>query len=480
MKNTVSGIILLFVSICSLTALSSMQFIPLVSAIHEAQLIPSTTVFLTPYRIDGTAGQNVIVYANITNVSGLSGYQIGLIWSNTTSVECTSVTPGSISNSIGSNFLWIPGKINNTLGKITFPYFGVATDNNTMHGNGTLAMFTFHMLQTGYADVHLNGMFMLDVNGDAIPFNTVDYFMAVRGGKQYFVRLEGNPVESSFYGGFGAESVAEFIPPKSINGTGYRGEMTFEVNGTANDVGPFAYFNATIPNSLMNCTSKDNWIVELGGVPQSGVLVSAGTQNTTISLVFSYQSSSNGELTQTIEILSNYIAAGTRALPYIAVVNVVPSKSIIGQGCSFGINATVENRGNEVEGFNVTVYANTTAIGKDAVILTVGNSATITFMWDTADFAYGNYTLWAYASPVPGETNITNNFFTYGIVKVTILGDVNGDFRVNILDVVMITSIYGSKKGDRNFNPNCDLDGDGKITILDVVTCISHYGQKWS
>jgi len=108
-----------------------------------------------------------------------------------------------------------------------------------------------------------------------------------------------------------------------------------------------------------------------------------------------------------------------------------------------------------------------------------GKSITITFPWNTNSFVYGNYTLWAYASPLPGEPNTTNNTITWDIVKVTIIGDVDRDFHVTILDVVKIASIYGSKQGDPNFNPNCDIDSDGKITILDVVACTSHYGQKY-
>jgi hypothetical protein len=65
-------------------------------------------------------------------------------------------------------------------------------------------------------------------------------------------------------------------------------------------------------------------------------------------------------------------------------------------------------------------------------------------------------------------------------VKVTIPGDVDGDFHIIILDVVKITRIYGTKLGNPKFNPNCDIDNDGKITILDVVACTNHYGQKWA
>jgi hypothetical protein len=117
-------------------------------------------------------------------------------------------------------------------------------------------------------------------------------------------------------------------------------------------------------------------------------------------------------------------------------------------------------------------------IGTQTVTLESGASTTLTFTWNTTGFAKGNYTIWAYAWPVQGETHIEDNTSTHGIVAVTILGDVDGDFDVDILDVVKITAIYASKVGDPQFRPESDIDGDGLITILDVVICTSHYGQK--
>jgi parallel beta-helix repeat protein len=61
-----------------------------------------------------------------------------------------------------------------------------------------------------------------------------------------------------------------------------------------------------------------------------------------------------------------------------------------------------------------------------------------------------------------------------------LLGDLNWDGAVNILDVVAIASIYNCVEGEPNWNLRADLAPPyGKIDILDLVTCTSHYGQKY-
>jgi len=77
----------------------------------------------------------------------------------------------------------------------------------------------------------------------------------------------------------------------------------------------------------------------------------------------------------------------------IAVTNLTPLKTIVGQGNTININVTVENSCDFTEFFNVTLYANTTEIGTKQITLTSLNSTTLTFTWDTTGFAKGNYTV---------------------------------------------------------------------------------------
>ena len=154
----------------------------------------------------------------------------------------------------------------------------------------------------------------------------------------------------------------------------------------------------------------------------------------------------------------------------IAVTNVTPSKTVVGQSYSLSINVTVENQGDTIETFNVTVYANTTIIATFAnVTLTSGNSTIITFTWNTTGIAKGNYTI---------SANATDNTYTDGTIIVAMQGDVNEPFgKVNIKDIGIIGKAFGSKPGDPNWNPNADLDGNGKVNIKDIGVIGKHFGE---
>jgi len=164
----------------------------------------------------------------------------------------------------------------------------------------------------------------------------------------------------------------------------------------------------------------------------------------------------------------------------VAVISVVPSKTVVGQGYSCSITVYGVNRGEYSENFNVTVYANTTAIQTETLTLTSQSFTTLTFTWNTSGFAYGNYTISAYAPPVEGETSTADNTLVDGCVFVTIPGDINGDQRVNVLDAILIANSFNSKPGDANWNPNADVNCDDKVNILDCIVLAGHFGQSWT
>ena len=162
----------------------------------------------------------------------------------------------------------------------------------------------------------------------------------------------------------------------------------------------------------------------------------------------------------------------------VAITNVTTSKTVVGQGYGANVTVTAADLGNYTETFNVTVYANSTIIASENVTLSSGNSMNVTFTWNTTSFAYGNYTVSAYAWPVPGETNTANNSFTDGSVIVSIPGDLNGDFTVNISDLAIVAHAFGSNPSSANWNPNADIENDGMVSMPDVAIVARHFGQQ--
>jgi len=161
----------------------------------------------------------------------------------------------------------------------------------------------------------------------------------------------------------------------------------------------------------------------------------------------------------------------------IAVLSVNPLKTIVGQGYTMNINVTVANQGDYTETFNITIYANTNPIETKQITLTKGASTTITYTWNTTSFNKGNYTLWAYAWPVPGETYTADNTLVDGWVVVAMPGDINADGIVDIFDCVKIALAFGAKPHDPNWDPNSDIDNSHLTDIFDLVIVAIHFGE---
>jgi predicted double-glycine peptidase len=177
----------------------------------------------------------------------------------------------------------------------------------------------------------------------------------------------------------------------------------------------------------------------------------------------------------------------------INITNVTDIKNIIGLGFFTYINVTVTNQGDYTEIFKVTLYANTTIIDTlEGITLASRDSTTITLTWTTSSFAEGNYTIWAYVEPVSGETDTEDNIRYFdGIVKVTVPGDVNGDFKVNLDDITSLLDGFGSTISSDGYyrhtspciycphSPNCDIDCDGKIALSDITAALDNFGKTY-
>jgi len=84
----------------------------------------------------------------------------------------------------------------------------------------------------------------------------------------------------------------------------------------------------------------------------------------------------------------------------------------------------------------------------------------------------GNYTVSLNVTDNRGFSSVT----TAGI-RIGLLGDINMDNIVDIVDVSIVAYSYHTHSGDERWNAECDLNEDGVINILDLSLVAKEYGK---
>lgn len=170
-------------------------------------------------------------------------------------------------------------------------------------------------------------------------------------------------------------------------------------------------------------------------------------------------------------------------------INVYDGHSIL---CAYGTsdpNADINGDG-IVDTKDVTIWASNYDLdawaffklsevtgNQTTVSLPSGNSMKVTFIWDTTNVAKGNYTISAYATPVLGEIDTSDNYYTDGLVYVGTPGDINADGIVDVFDAVILAGAAGSLPCEPRYRPNSDINEDGIIDVLDAVILAGCIGQ---
>lgn len=162
----------------------------------------------------------------------------------------------------------------------------------------------------------------------------------------------------------------------------------------------------------------------------------------------------------------------------VAVVDVVVPYDRVYQGWIVDINVTVMNLGNATETFSVTLYYGDIVIATETVNnLEPNASVVLGFSWDTINvLPCRNYIIKAVAIIVPGEVNVDNNVLVYGSIKVKIMGDINGDGRVSMDDVMLVIDSFGSYPSHLRWLFDADLDQNGRVTMGDIILVLLNFG----
>jgi hypothetical protein len=181
--------------------------------------------------------------------------------------------------------------------------------------------------------------------------------------------------------------------------------------------------------------------------------------------------------------LGNQTSTETRTILLmndIAVTELLMDKTIVCEGYGAGFKVTIANQGSlPLSFFNLAIYANSTLMATQP-ILNLQNGTSITANFSVV-LPKGNYTITAFATCLPDETNTANNAHCSTVV-VTTVGDINADGKVDVKDVYKValaygTSLEGPNPPGRTYSPNCDINNDYEIDVKDYYIVCKHYGE---
>jgi len=118
-------------------------------------------------------------------------------------------------------------------------------------------------------------------------------------------------------------------------------------------------------------------------------------------------------------------------------------------------------------------------------------SATSSSIWDNDYPSGGNY--WSdYEDKYPNAEELDGSGIwdtpyvingadqdNYPLMNPYIMPDLNKDGIVDIHDIAMVGSAYGSTPGDSNWNQTCDVDYSGSVDIADLAVVARNYGKTF-
>jgi hypothetical protein len=166
----------------------------------------------------------------------------------------------------------------------------------------------------------------------------------------------------------------------------------------------------------------------------------------------------------------NWASVGNGTVEIVAGATLEGHVSFAGRG---------SNNSKWAEPFNVTLFEP----GNLSNVLWTGNATTNnTGVFTVSGLTAGTYDIrvknWTCLSELNTSVTLTAGNTTVVDFGTTREGDSNGDNNINILDISLLISAYGSSEGGLGWNAHCDFNRDGYVNILDAVALAGNFGES--
>jgi general secretion pathway protein D len=417
----------------------------------------TTAVSAFPQLISANLGQSFSVDVTVSDVVDLYAWEIELSWEPSL-LGAISVVEGTFLKSGGDTFFiysW-----SDTQGHILVDCTLIGQIVG-VNGSGVLATVTFLVLGVGETPLDLHDEVLLDHNEVQIACQVSDGYCYLNVSHDVVVvNVEASPMIA--------------LIGNSVN-----------INVTVQDVGTFSEtFNVTVyagsqaigmePVSLSSGSSANllfTWDTTGNAKGDYAIIASASVVQGEVNIADNCRQTAN---------LLTLLCNGHD----IAVIEVEPSKTIVGQGYSAAVKVGVKNYGVFSETSKTAVYANSTIIWLQIDYLTSGSSVTLFVVWNTSSFAIGNFSISADSEPVPDELDVIDNQRISGVpVHIGIPGDVSSSIQgtydgiVNMRDINYLILLFNTNTASSNWKPNADVNNDAVVNMRDIQIAILNFNK---
>jgi len=385
-------------------------------------------IYVSPDVNSVAPGESFNVEVNIMNAENVYSWMFNLTWDPTV-LNVTNVQESEFLNQTIYATIFQPYIYNDAGYVLVVCVLQGQPRSSSASGDGTLAIVTFSVEDTGNTTMHLHDTMLMDYDYSEISHVTEDGYFAYPIAKLYVdppILVNPSLIPDSTFNVnisisiLDVENVYSWMfnltwDPTVLNVTNVQESEFLSQDGETT-------FDVTYPEAgtvCVNCT--------LIGQP----IVTPKGNGTLATITFSVEHYGNTLLdlhntrlldNELTEISHSYEGSYFSNVIYdIAVKSIEASTYNVKVGDTVPITVTVKNEGSAAETFNVRIWANISLIGTIPVTdLSSDDQKTLTFDWNTHDIAEGKYVIKAEADILPDETDTNDNtLIMENVIQVT-------------------------------------------------------------